>query len=29
MDASVVSEDHMIKPDTVVAVLGHDVQQEA
>ena len=27
MDASVVSVDHRIKLGTVVAVLGHDVQQ--
>ena len=27
MDASIVSVDHKIKPNTVVAVLGHDMQQ--
>ena len=28
-DASVVSVDHRIKPDTVVATLGHEVQRVA
>jgi len=29
MNASIVSVDHRIRPDTVVAVLDHDVQQAA
>ena len=27
MDASIISVDHRIKPDIVVTVLGHDMQQ--